>query len=784
MVFMNGIAEVLTGWHGQDAVGRSLHKVFHIVNEETRQPVESPVDKVRRTGTVVGLANHTVLLRRDGSEVAIDDSGAPIFEPDQAGQEQLVGIVLIFRDITERRRAERNLELLAASGAALSSSLDVSSTLQRIAELSIQTFSDFCYFDLLDADGNLQRTTRKHRDPRHQALLERASRAQPLPRDKQHPVMQAIGDNEPRLVRVVTDEWRQQIALSAEHLDAIRELNFHSLLSVPLASGGKPLGALSFCRVTQPHAFDDDDVRVGEELGRRVSEAIMNGRLYQTLALREESLQLALEAGQIGIWEFFPLTRKLVWSPRVREIFGVSAFEEIDIQRNFDLLHPDDRTRTSAVMQAALDPGGTGEYSTEFRVVRPSGEIRHVAATGRAFFEQSPASSTTSMVATRFTGMVHDVTEARVAEASLRAREARFRDLIENASVGIMIGDLQGGITYMNPALQRLLGYDEAKIRRGDVRWDQISPAEFAERDQEAVQQLQETGTCIPYEKAFLNTEGVPVPLLLGATMIAGETAQQDVAVFVTDLTALRQTESALRESEKLAAVGRLAGSIAHEINNPLEAVTNLLYLLNTEVTTLALKQLVATAQEELSRVSHIVTHTLRFHRQATRPTLTSVRSLLESTLVLYRGRLRNAEVNVSTRYREAPELLCYEGEIRQVLANLVSNALDATPRGGRLELRERQATDWKTGRDGIMLTVADTGSGMSEDTLRNIFKAFFTTKGIGGTGLGLWISEEILRKHGGRMKVRSRMAERGASGTVFMVWLPYATDAELKSGA
>jgi PAS domain S-box-containing protein len=781
VVFMNGVAETLTGWTEEQAKGLPLSDIFHIVNESTREQVENPVDKVRRLGSIVGLANHTLLLRRDHSEISIDDSGAPIFAEDGS----LSGIVMIFRDITERRRAERNLELLSASGAALASTLDVTTTLKSVAQLCIQSFCDFCYFDLIGPDGALQRTAWQHRDPAKLEVLERATRFRPAPGNTSHPVTRAASEGRPLLVPRVTEDYMAAIALNDEHHAAMRELNVHSLISIPLQSGSEQLGVLTFCRTIHPNPFDTADVNVGEELGRRVSAAIMNGRLYRTLATREDSLRLALQAGKIGIWELHPPTGTLLWSPRCSEIFGVPHEEAMTLRKFFNVLHPDDRAKTEEAVKKAFDPDGSGDYDIEYRAVHSTGETRWVHAMGRAFFERSKlGDSKSEMVATRFVGMVLDVTEARQAEASIRASEARFRTLIDNASVGILIGDMEGAISYANPALLKLLGYTRDDVREGKVRWDKLTPAEFAERDQRAVQQLSATGTCEPYEKAFLNAEGKPVPLLLGATMIgAGIRAEKnragnEVAVFLTDLTGLRQTETALRESEKLAAVGRLAGSIAHEINNPLEAVTNLLYLVGNQVTELPLKQLVATAQEELARVSHIVTHTLRFHRQATRPTSTLAASVLESVLALYRGRIVNADVKVETRYRAAKPLLCYEGEIRQVLANLVGNALDASSRGGRLMLREREGTDWKSSRKGVWITIADTGSGMNEETRRKAFKAFFTTKGIGGTGLGLWISEEIVQRHGGYMKVRSRsakekMGSRG-SGTVFMMFLPY----------
>ncbi len=232
------------------------------------------------------------------------------------------------------------------------------------------------------------------------------------------------------------------------------------------------------------------------------------------------------------------------------------------------------------------------------------------------------------------------------------------------------------------------------------------------------------------------------------------------------------RTAAAMMQSEKLAAVGRLASSIAHEINNPLEAVTNLLYLIRSEE---GLSQLVRdyleTADRELIRVSQIATQTLRFHRQSTSATAIRPEALLQEVLGIYKSRLLNSQITVASEYEPGIAVTCYESDIRQVLSNLVGNAFDVMRRGGMLRLRTRQLTWWSTGQKGVMLTVADNGPGMTESTREHIFDAFYTTKGIQGTGLGLWISRRIIHKHSGHLHVRSRTGE--VHGTVFRLWLP-----------
>ena len=239
------------------------------------------------------------------------------------------------------------------------------------------------------------------------------------------------------------------------------------------------------------------------------------------------------------------------------------------------------------------------------------------------------------------------------------------------------------------------------------------------------------------------------------------------------DLTELRQAETALRQTEKLAAVGRLAASIAHEINNPLASVTNLLYLMQGSENLADIHEYVATAERELRRVSLIANQTLRFHRQSTNAATAYCYDLIGDSLSLFQGRLVNNRIDVQKRKRAGHPVQCFGSEISQVLSNLIGNAIDSMPTGGRLLMRSHEATDWRTGAKGLVITVADTGTGMSKQVQGNAFTAFYTTKGIGGTGLGLWISKEIVDRHRGKLSVRSSQTP-GHSGTVFTLFLPF----------
>ena len=249
----------------------------------------------------------------------------------------------------------------------------------------------------------------------------------------------------------------------------------------------------------------------------------------------------------------------------------------------------------------------------------------------------------------------------------------------------------------------------------------------------------------------------------------------EGIILYCRNTTEARKAEQALRRSEQLAAAGRLAASIAHEINNPLEAVTNLLFLAKSDANlSSSSKDLLEIADKELQRLSHITARSLKFYRQRTAPAFTALDEIIDSVLYFHDPAIRIRNIVIERRYHSAPAVLCQPGEIQQVFTNLVSNALDALPEKGRLAFGVRSAHDG-SGRGGVAVTVADSGSGMDKQMFDRLFHPFVTTKGEAGTGLGLWVSKGILDKHSAQVTVRSKPG----FGTVFRIFFPILPHAE-----
>ena len=378
--------------------------------------------------------------------------------------------------------------------------------------------------------------------------------------------------------------------------------------------------------------------------------------------------------------------------------------------------------------------------------------------------------------------VAHDNTESVLSRRErdraveiMRRSEDRFRLLIERASVGINIGDSTGALTYINQTLLRLIGYTAEEVREGKVRWDQLTPQKYLAADKRALAQLKEAGVATPYEKSYRAKDGHLVPVQIGAVLIPAlspDAVEDDIAVFFTDLTSQKKSEAALLQAEKVGAVGKLASAISHEINNPLEAITNVLFIVkNLADLPQAARDYLDVAERELARVSQVAAHTLRFHRLSTNALAMQPDRLVEEVLQLYAGRLINYNIEVRRDYAADITFTSFEGDVRQVLNNIVGNAIDVMRNGGLLTVRTREATRWSTGQMGIRITIADNGPGIAREARPHLFDAFFTTKGIHGTGLGLWISCRIVHKHRGY--IRAYNAVVGGKGAVFQLWLP-----------
>ena len=582
---MNPIAEQLTGWRSAEAENEPLANVFQIVNETTRLPVQGPAEKVKLTGSVVGLANHTILISKQGSETAIDDSGAPVLDDDG----RLSGIVLVFRDITERRATERDKERLT----------------ERLGQ-----FLDATTDAIVGLDRNWVMT---YLNPRAMEIY--ASGRQLLGRTVWDAFPASVYEGSPYL-----EHYHRAMD---ERIPGSFDAHYPEPLNIWLHVDVYPTpeGIVTFSR-------DITAEKVASE------------------ALREKSEQAERQREEIeSVYRTAPI--------------GLALFDAED----FRYLRLNDR-------------------QADFFGLKPEQVV------GRTLTEMAPI-----------------------------------------AGLNELFDQVRQGTPVINFPLEGELATNPGQHRYWTVSYFPVVAAD---------------GTVRAITAASL------------------EVTQQ------------KKAETALLQSEKLAVVGRLAASIAHEINNPLEAVTNLLYLAELSEEPAEIKSYVQLAEQELRRVSVIANQTLRFHKQSSRPLEVTGSELINSVVSIFQSRLGNSGIQVEHRHRAPQPIRCFEGEVRQVISNLVGNAIDVLPSpGGRLLLRTRTATDWKSGRRGVVFTVADTGSGIPASARPRIFEPFFTTKGINGTGLGLWVSSEIVSRHQGNLRFRTSQ-QHARHGTVFTMFLPF----------
>jgi PAS domain S-box-containing protein len=347
----------------------------------------------------------------------------------------------------------------------------------------------------------------------------------------------------------------------------------------------------------------------------------------------------------------------------------------------------------------------------------------------------------------------------------------RCASIVASSDDAIISKTIEGTVTSWNSAAERIFGYS-AQEMVGQSISRLVSPR-GGDDMVKSLERIRRGERVEHYEAMRRCKDGREIPVSLAISGLRNSSGEIVGAVKIArDISARKHAEMAMRTREKLSAVGRLATSIAHDINNPLTSVTNLLFLLGNENLSDDGKQYLAIARRELSRVAQISAQALGFYRSKGEPFWISVAAILEDGLTLHHGRCQTLGVEVLRDYQSTPKIYSYPGELRQVMVNLIGNALDAMPSGGKLRLRIRRTTDWVTQREGLRITIADTGDGMSAETRRRLFEPFYATNKSIGTGMGLWICADIVNKYDGRISVRSSDACEH-NGSVFSLLLP-----------
>lgn len=353
--------------------------------------------------------------------------------------------------------------------------------------------------------------------------------------------------------------------------------------------------------------------------------------------------------------------------------------------------------------------------------------------------------------------------------------ESRFRlaAIVDSADDAIISKDLNGIVTSWNQGACRMFGYTSDEMVGQPIL--RIIPEELNYEEDEILMKLRAGQRVDHYETTRRRKNGEKIEVSVTISPITDGTGRVTGASKIArDISDRKRIERLLVQSEKLAATGRMAATVAHEINNPLESVMNLIFLARQHCPVEGkAHHYLLTAEEEVERVSHIARQTLGYYRDTGSPTEVYFHDLVENVLTVYNSRLLATGISVDTRFNDLQKINVSRGEMLQVFSNIIANAVDAMRQGGLLKISTRKLIG-STG-DGIQTVIRDTGTGIKPEHLEKIFEPFFTTRGDLGTGIGLWVARQLVERRGGQISVASS-TEKGNSGTSITIFIPFST--------
>ena len=456
------------------------------------------------------------------------------------------------------------------------------------------------------------------------------------------------------------------------------------------------------------------------------------------------------------------------WTPELEAIYGLRPGEFNSTPEAWEqMLHPDDRAAVLRQVERGFET--ESPVQGEWRAVWPDGSIHWILGRWRVFNDRSGQPI-------RLTGVNIDITSRKEAEQGQR----RLAAIVESSDDAIVGKNLSGIVTSWNPAAERMFDYSAKEMIGQPITT--IIPPELHEDEQKILETIERGERIERRQTVRLTRKGERIDVSLTVSPVRDEAGKViGAASIARDITQEKKTEQALRVTERLASVGRMAATVAHEINNPLEAVTNLVYLARGCAVREDVQKYLKTIDEELDRVSHLTRQTLGFYREAKAPSAVRVGPMMGSLVSFFETRARNKGIEIRPEIRRDPEIYAVAGEIRQVITNLLSNSIDAVGSGGLIRIRIDASCLHGEQSRGVRITVADSGPGIPPSVRSKLFEPFFTTKTDVGTGLGLWVCSNIVKRHHGSIRVKSSTTP-GKSWTVFCVVLPSRQDSENNS--
>ena len=364
--------------------------------------------------------------------------------------------------------------------------------------------------------------------------------------------------------------------------------------------------------------------------------------------------------------------------------------------------------------------------------------------------------------------IAHDISERR------KADESRFRlaALVDSADDAIISKDLSGIVTSWNRAAENLFGFTAEEIYGQSIR--RIIPEDLRYEEDEILSKLRAGERIDHYETTRQKKNGELIQVSVTISPIVDQTGKViGASKIARDISDKKRVEQILIQSEKLAATGRMAAAIAHEINNPLESLINVIFLARQQSPPESrIHQLLITAEQEVERVSHIARQTLGYYKDTGAPRDVHIHELLENVLTVYNSKILSTGIAVDSRFNDLKRISVSRGEMLQVFSNVVANAIDSMKEGGILNVTTRNVLS--AAQHGIETVIRDTGTGIEQENLPRIFEPFFTTKGILGTGIGLWVAKQLVTRRGGQINISSSTTPR-SSGTTVTIFIPFA---------